>query len=656
MLSTFTRLYMNRNAPRLALAALLLFSVALPVASVAQNAGSAARLAQLVDYVGVDYAMAVADGEVISEFEYGEMQEFTGLIIDEASALVDRATRERLAPLAAKLRAAVDTRASPGVVAEITDRMTQVLLRSPALTSAPAGAPTPDTVTRIYAQQCAGCHGVSGRGDGPAVTVDMEPAPTDFTDLERARARSLYGLYNTITLGVEGTAMPPFDQLAADQRWALAFLVGAMHIDAETLASGQQAFKATPPAGLPRLGDLTTATLNAVQAEQGQRAATLHAWLRAHPQALSAAQPTPLAIALAGVRSSLDLYTRGETRAAHDAAIDAYLEGFELAEAALSTTQPALVRAVEEAMIGLRVAIREGQPEHRVRASGEQLLTLLQQARDSQTGMSLSPRVAFVSALVIILREGLEAILVLGAMAAFLNKTGRRHALAWLHGGWLAALAAGVLTWVVSNYFITISGATREVTEGVTALLAAAVLFYVGFWMHRRMNARRWQKFLQQGMQRALDGRGLWALAGIAFVAVYREVFETVLFFQALWAQAALPAAQSSTLAGAGAGAVLIVGLAWAIFRFGIRLPFKPFFMATAAIMVTLAVIFAGKGVAALQEAGKLPLDPVHFPRIDLLGIYPTLQSLGLQLIILGAALALVLYSARPAQPAVGQD
>jgi high-affinity iron transporter len=359
---------------------------------------------------------------------------------------------------------------------------------------------------------------------------------------------------------------------------------------------------------------------------------------------------------MAGVRSSLDLYARGETRAAHDAAIDAYLEGFELAEAALSTTQPALVRAVEEAMIGLRVAIREGQPEHQVRASGEQLLTLLQQARDSQTGESLSPRVAFVSALVIMLREGLEAILVLGAMAAFLNKTGRRDALAWLHGGWLAALAAGALTWVVSNYFITISGATREVTEGVTALLAAAVLFYVGFWMHSRMNARRWQEFLQQGMQRALDGRGLWALAGIAFVAVYREVFETVLFFQALWAQAALPAAQSSTLAGAGVGAVLIVGLAWAIFRFGIRLPLKPFFMATAAIMVTLAVIFAGKGVAALQEAGKLPLDPVHFPRIDLLGIYPTLQSLGLQLFVLGAALALVLYGARSSRPAVGQN
>jgi high-affinity iron transporter len=213
----------------------------------------------LVDYVGVDYAMAVADGEVVSEFEYGEMQEFTGLIVDEASALADRATRERLAPLAAELRAAVDARASPGVVAEITARMTQVLLRSPALTSAPAAAPAPDTVTGIYAQQCAGCHGASGRGDGPAVTADMEPAPTDFTDAERARARSLYGLYNTITLGVEGTAMPPFDHLSADQRWALAFLVGAMHIDEANAGQRSAGIRGDAAGRVARLGDLTTA-------------------------------------------------------------------------------------------------------------------------------------------------------------------------------------------------------------------------------------------------------------------------------------------------------------------------------------------------------------------------------------------------------------
>lgn len=641
-----------RFLPVIALAALLSCPAAM-----AQSHGDAARLAQLVDYVGVDYAAAVRDGAVVNELEYGEMQEFAGLIADEVHALADPEARAALAPLAARLQAAVNHRSDPAEIADLADRMTAILLRSPALAATPATLPDPAAAKPLYAQQCSGCHGIEGHGDGPAVTARMDPPPTDFTDPGRARARSLYGLYNTITLGVSGTAMPSFSQLTEQQRWSLAFLVGAMHVDEATLAAGRQVFRDTPDAALPDPETLTTRTLNGVQHQEGADTAALYAWLRTEPQALPTSPPTePLALAQAGVKDSLARYAAGNAAAAHDAAVDAYLEGFELAEAALSTTQPTLVHDVERAMTNLRIAIREHRPVAEVRATGQRVLDLLQQARTHQSEATLSPGVAFVSALIIMLREGLEAILVLGAMAAFLNKVGRRDALAWLHAGWVVALAVGVLTWVVSNYFITISGATREVTEGVTALIAAVVLLYVGFWLHSRMHARRWQGYLQQNLERALAGRGLWALAGIAFVAVYREVFETVLFYQALWVQVTLPRAASSTVAGAATGLLAIFGIAWAIFRFGVRLPLKSFFTATAGVMIALAVVFAGKGVAALQEAGKLPLNPVHFPRIDLLGIYPTLQSLGLQFIVLAVALTLIYYSTRSSRVAVAQD
>lgn len=609
-----------------------------------------ARLAQLVDYVGVDYAVAVKDGKIINELEYAEMQEFARLIEDQARNLPQGKTREALQPLATELRTAVDAKVEPSRIADIADRMTGILLRSPTLVSAPTTPPDLDTARTTYARQCASCHGAGGQGDGPAVHAAMEPPPTDFTETERARARSLYGLFNTITLGVEGTAMPSFEQLPPEQRWALAFYVGSLHVDAEARRAGKRVFAATPATELPDLRAISTATLASVADEQGNTVASLHAWLRANPQALADARPDPLAVAASGIHRSLSLYSEGKGAAAHDAAVDAYLEGFELAEAALSTTRPALVRQVETAMTGLRQAIRNRLPEADVRAAGHDVLRLLQTARDSRTGESLSPWVAFVSALIILLREGVEAILVLGAMAAFLNKTGRRDGLPWLHGGWIAALAVGMLTWMVSNYFMAISGATREITEGITALIAAAVLFYVGFWMHSKLNARRWQDFIQHSIRRALDYRGLWALAGIAFIAAYREVFETVLFFQALWAQVTVPAAESAMLGGAGLGAIAIVGVAWAIFRFGVRLPLRQFFGATAAMMIALAVIFAGKGVAALQEAGRLPLDPVTFPRIELLGIYPTLQSLGVQLVVLSAALALLVYNSRSPQ------
>ena len=627
---------------KLGLIAPLVFLWLSPAASWADSA----RLAQLVDYVGVDYPEAVQDGEVVSDLEYAEMQEFSSLIQEEVDALPAGPARDRLLPLSQELAAAIAGKVDVATVAGITGEMSGILLNSTTLAAAPAQIPELAAGRELYAAHCAACHGDAGAGDGPAGEA-LEPKPTDFLDAARARERSLYGLYNTITLGVDGTGMLAFPQLSAQERWTLAFYVGGLHVESDTLVLGEQEYGERRASELPSLRELTTARPADVAARRGDAEATLHAWLRRNPSALSAARPDPLNVAMAGVRRSVEAYAGGDAATASDAAVDAYLEGFELAEAALGTTHPDLVIEVENAMTALRSAIRRGAPADDVRIAGERVLALLQEARESRTEESLSPGVAFTSALVILLREGLEAILVIGAMAAFLAQTGRRDALRWLHGGWLAALGVGVLTWAASNYFIEISGATRELTEGITALVAAGVLFYVGFWMHSKLNARRWQEFIQSSVRAALNRRSLWALAGIAFVAAYREVFETVLFFQALWVQSTAPDASRAVLGGFAAGAVLIVGIAWVIFRFGVRLPLKEFFGVSAAVMIGLAVIFTGKGVAALQEAGKLPIDPVDFPRIDVLGIYPNWEAIAAQLLVLVAALALVVRNAR---------
>ncbi len=159
---------------------------------------------------------------------------------------------------------------------------------------------------------------------------------------------------------------------------------------------------------------------------------------------------------------------------------------------------------------------------------------LLQTAAERLHTTEISPAALALSALIILLREGLEAILVLAAVIAFLVKTGRRDALPYIHAGWIAALVLGALTWLTASYLLEITGADREITEGVTALLAATVLLYVGFWLHGKLYAQRWQRFIKARVGGALSGRTLWALPLVSFLAVYREVFETVLFYQAL--------------------------------------------------------------------------------------------------------------------------
>ncbi|MDH5736436.1 MAG: FTR1 family protein, partial [Gammaproteobacteria bacterium] len=146
---------------------------------------------------------------------------------------------------------------------------------------------------------------------------------------------------------------------------------------------------------------------------------------------------------------------------------------------------------------------------------------------------------------------------------------------------------------------------------------------------------------IEQSITRVLTSGALWGLAGLSFIAVYREVFETILFYQALWVQTDTHG-HNMTLAGFGTASAVLALVAWLIMKYSIRLPLRMFFSVAGMLMLSLAIIFAGKGVAALQEAGYIPISVVDFPRIDILGVYPNLQGLLLQAGLI--ALAMFLY------------
>jgi high-affinity iron transporter len=609
-----------------------------------------ATIVHLLDYVAVDYPEFVKDGQVLDEAEYQEQLDFVGQAITSLGLLPDHPARVQLLDQARALRAQVQAKASGAAVNAAANQLKADVIAAYRLTVAPRAAPKLADAARLYDAQCAGCHGAEGRGDG-AAGKGLDPAPANFHDADRMRVRSLYGLYNTVTLGVTGTAMRGYKELSDDERWALTFHLATLRQTPESLAQGEAAWKqGQGKKAFTALKDLVGPSPADVQARHGAAALPALAWLTAHPEALAASGPSPLAFARAKLDESAQLYARGDHEAARQAAIAAYLEGFELIENSLDNVDAPLRMEVEREMMALRSAIGSGQATDGVNAQVGRIHTLLARAQDKLSGEGLSPTTAFFSSLLILLREGLEAILVLAAIIAFVRKTGRREAMPWIHAGWIAAVALGVVTWFVAERVITISGANRELTEGITALLAAAMLLYVGWWLHSKSVAQAWQHFIRDQVSAALGKGTVWAMAGVSFLAVYREAFEIVLFYQALWVQAGEPGRQA-VLGGVALAALLLAVLAWAILKYSVRLPLGLFFAVTAWLLALLAVVFAGHGVAALQEAGVLDASPVRFVTIPMLGVHPTLQGLGAQF----AALALVLIGVWTARRAAAR-
>lgn len=610
--------------------------------------GTAQTIVHMLDYVGVDYPAAVKDGKVLDAEEYREQQEFSGQMADLLGKLPEVPQRAALIRQAQALKAHVDAKTPGAEVTKLATSLRWQVIDAYKLVVAPRIAPDLKRGATLYAAQCAACHGAQGHGDGPAAK-GLDPAPADFHDRGRMDQRSLYGLYSTITLGVKGTAMNAFGHLSEEERWALAFHVGTLGLDAAQTAHGAELWKANR--GRSEVGALraiATLTDNEVVEKHGADTAAVFTWLKAHPSAIETGKESPIAFSRRQLAESLGAYRAGQLAEARRLALMSYLEGFELAEASLDTVDRALRLEVETQMIAYRDLMRRGAPVDQVAPLAERIDGLLAASAEKLGAGGLSPTTAAVSAFFILLREGLEALLVVAAIVAFLVKAGRREALPWIHAGWIGALALGMATWFVAATLIEISGATRELTEGVTALLAAAILLYVGYWLHRKSYAQAWKSFIEQHLKDALQHGTLWALAGVSFLAVYREAFETVLFYQALWQQAG-EAARGSVIVGFLCGVAVLGVTAWLILRYSVRLPLGPFFVASSMLLALLAVVFAGHGVKALQEAGVVPTDPVSFVTVQALGVYPSVQTLAAQLVVLTMVLAGFFYASRTA-------
>ena len=623
---------------------LLLCTFALPAqaATVEQEVQTSWRL---LDYIGVDYREAVASGKVINPLEYDEMKEFSATVSAKLQQLPETQAKSGLVSEAKGLEEAIARKVEPAEIARRSKTLAAKLLAAHPVPLAPTVAPDLKRGAALYAENCASCHGAKGEGPQPAF-AQLDPPPIAFADRERARERSVFGLYQVITQGLEETAMQSYASLPEHDRWALAFHASSLaYPDA---AAGERIWQedAAVRAVVPDLAALVAMTPAELESKIGaERAAAVIAYLRANPNASATQGGGSLDLARTKLRDSLKAYASGDRAEANRLALSAYLDGFEPVEAVLQTRDGGLMLRVEQAMAAFRQSILRGESESQLRQRLGATEALLDQAEAALAPEAESDIATFLGAFAILLREGLEALLVVVAMIAFLRKAERTEAMPYVHGGWIAALITGVATWFAATYLISISGQNRELAEGIGGLVAALVLLWVGVWMHGKAQADEWRRYIAEKMQGALSRGSAWFLFGLAFVVVYREAFETILFYAALWTSGN----GGTILAGALTAVAVLAVVAWFMLRLSRTLPIGQFFRYSAILIAILAVILAGKGIGALQEAGVVGITMVPgVPRISELGLFPTVESISAQLLMIAALAFGFRAAARP--------
>ncbi|MFQ5668086.1 MAG: FTR1 family protein [Candidatus Binatia bacterium] len=683
--------------------AALTASALLPTAVVpAASREETRRLLTMLAAIGEEYREGVRDGSVVRPVELEEAKSFLAeaeaRLRDVATHLPPPASDEDLAPLFEEIAAAMDAKApletvSAGLAA-VRERV--VALTGVSARVYPPAAPSVARGRVLFGQYCAKCHGVRGDGKGPDA-AGLHPPPANFTDAQFMRGETPYDFYHVVSLGKRRTAMPAWDgALSVQDRWDVVSFVWTLAPGAAGLVEGQGVYLAhcaschgatgngldarfarilsKPPPDMSRpqaLARQTDAELFAA-ATHGVAGTAMPPFDRvlgaderwkavAFMRVLSLGGPETVpssggrsgvkskrvagpSVADAALRESAGLldaavaaYGREPGQAAN-AAADAYFQ-FEPVEQQLGAIDPGLKSRVETGFLHLRQKLRGPGNGTEVRALAAAIHADLDAVR-----IALQPRPSpyglFVQSATIILREGFEIVLVIGALLAYVVKTGNRAMRRSIYSGTVIGVGASIATAFVMEALLQLHPGSSDALEGVTMMLAAVVLFWVSYWLTSKAEADRWQRYIRGKVQTALSGGRSIALAGVAFLAVYREGFEMVLFYQALYASA--PGGAVTVSAGCLAGGMALA-VVYALFRhFQVRIPVGRFFFVTGLLLYGMAAIFAGQGMHELQEAGIIRLTPVSgVPVLPLLGIYPAAESLLLQTVFV----VLLLYA-----------
>ncbi|WP_439490102.1 FTR1 family protein [Algoriphagus sp.] len=599
----------------------------------------------LLDYISRDYTAAVQNGEVIDEGEFAEMQEFSDkvyLLIEESDLPQDN--KLLILSQLKELGKQIENKSPHKSISTLAQQARREIIKTTGLKTAPLIWPDLKNGKSLYVQNCTSCHGVNGSGDG-RLAEGLKPAPTNFLNANLMQVISPFQAYNTIKLGVEGTAMQSFATLSDKEIWDLAFYIKSLRFttQADQNSDLQQKFDlANNTVNLEEVATLSDVEL--LKSLRNDYSADTELLLMALRTQFPGdnAQKYSLDKARNYLKSALQNYTSGRYSSAREDALAAYLEGIEPSEARLKANAPAFTASLEQQMFKIREVIENKGDKAQVEKEIDNGLAMLRQAEEMMQDKKLNYWLSFALSASIMLREGLEAFLILALILALIRSSGLKKAIPWVHGGWITAILLGVAGWFFSDWVIGISGKNREIMEGMISLVAVIVLAFVGFWLHDHSHAKNWKKFIEEKISKQLKKDKMFGIAFFSFMVVFREAFESVLFLQAISLETQ-PAHQSSIGLGVLAAFALIALFAVLFVRYSKKIPVRQLFRYSAWVITLLALILIGKGVHSIQEAGWLSITgfPVSVS-VDWLGIYPTIETVAAQIILF--VIMLLLY------------
>ena len=554
------------------------------------------KIIMMLNIGAKEFEEGVKDGKVVVAPEYEESQIFLQQAKERFSKISEKIKNEKelnkISPHFPKLLEMINNKADSQKVWDKVNILNSELMKTfeIEINKTPITPVSLENGKNIFEKNCSSCHGLTGNGDGP-MAKNLNPSPAKLSDpkLTGDKNTEAYDNFEVINVGIANTGMKAWaGTLSEGQIWDVTYYIRTFSNNNVRLPSVNQ--------------EVTTIENNSDSKNTEQVVSEVRKL----------------------VLKSYDQFEKGKIENAAESAFDAYMTYEKIESNLISQDKPLGVK-LESAFSDYRGEIKRGAPLQDIKKLHNTILLDLSKAEEllkDKVGFSG----LFLQSFSIIVREGFEAILIIAALIAFLRKSKNESSIKTIHIGVIVGILGSFLTAYVVHELLHLNMASQELLEGWIMLVSVVILFWVSYWLVSNIDNKKWQKYINTKMHEALSKGNTFTLSAVAFISVYREGFETVLFYKALFLYAGKTT--GGIVPGFVAGCIVLAGVFYLVNHLGMRIPIKWFFGFTSVLLYYMAFTFMGKGIHELQMGEQFSLTAVEYlPSISWLGMYPTWET-----------------------------